>query len=251
MITVSLVNIHSHIQLQNFLTMRISKIHSLSNFQTPFAYLGSLASTFWISEHINNGSQALPGMPPTCSRGLLVGKLYLLPESCSIILSNFGQVSLSDHWIGDLLQFITRAFHWHGQQRSKAEDPLVLCLQRPVWIGLGAALRVGGCFSTPTGVLHAIAMQAAPTPSWGPPPPRPLGVKQEVRASFPGLFPGAQGWARLLETPQASEMSRKWLQWVLVACHRPVMGQKEGPLCQTFLGIHVSQQPGAEIPRSL
>ena len=159
---------------------------------------------------------------------------YLLPESCSIILSNFGQVSLNDHWIGDLLQFITRAFHWHGQQRSKAEDPPVLCLQRTVWIGLGAALRVGGRFSAPTGVLHAIALQAALPHHEDHHHQAPSRSSRRVRAGFPGLFPGARGWARLLETPQASERRRKWLQWVLVACHRPITGQRKGPCARYF-----------------
>jgi len=62
---------------------------------------------------------------------------YLLPESCSIILSNFGQVSLNDHWIGDLLQFITRALHWHGQQRSEAEDPPVSARREQCELGWG------------------------------------------------------------------------------------------------------------------
>ena len=130
---------------------------------------------------------------------------YLLPESCSIILSNFGQVSLNDHWIGDLLQFITRAFHWHGQQRSKAEDPPVLCLQRTMWIGLGAALRVGGCFSTPTGVLHVIALQAAP-------PHQRTTTTKPPRSQAGGSGPAFLGCSQVPEAEQGSSRPHRYLR---------------------------------------
>ena len=175
---------------------------------------------------------------------------YLLPESCSIILSNFGQVSLNDHWIGDLLQFITRALHWHGQQRSEAEDPPVSARREQCELGWGLLwgwvgvppLQQGFCMWSPCRLPHPIR---------GPPPPSPLAVKQEGQGRLAWAVPRCP---RLSKAPRDPTGIWETQEVAAVSSHglpQAHHGAKEGPLCQIFLGIHVSQQPGAEIPRSL
>ena len=92
---------------------------------------------------------------------------------------------------------------------------------------------------------------ACPTPSQGQPPPSTL------TGQAGGSGPAFLGCSQVPEAEKGSSRPHRHLRGAGSGCsefswlpqaHRRA---KEGLLCQIFSGIHVSQQPGAEIPKSL